>query len=123
LSTVQSEITALEEALRLAELGPDPTFFEERLADDVVLVSQDGPSSVTKSQIVEAHRPGKGPKFTRVEMSDTKIIDHGTAAVVTCRGVYEGPTMSAALRFMRVWLRKNNRWQIIAASVANVPPN
>ena len=34
MSTVQSEITALEEALRLAELGPDPTFFEERLADD-----------------------------------------------------------------------------------------
>ena len=29
MSTVQSEIAALEERLRLAELGPDPTFFEE----------------------------------------------------------------------------------------------
>ena len=30
-STVQSEITALDECLRVAEFGPDPKFFEEAL--------------------------------------------------------------------------------------------
>jgi len=119
MSTVQSEIAALEERLRLAELGPDPTFFEESLADNVVLVSPDGQASLAKTQIVEAHRPGKGPKFTRVEMSDVKVVDHGAAAVVTCRGAYEGPHMSATLKFMRVWLKKDGRWQIIAGSVSN----
>ena len=39
---------------------------------------------------VESHRPGNGAKFTRVEMSEM---------------------------FMRVWLKKGNRWQIIAGSV------
>jgi len=119
MSTVQSEIAALEERLRLAELGPDPTFFEEALADDVVLVSPDGQASFDKTQIVDAHRPRKGPKFTRVEMSDVKVIDHGAAAVVTCRGAYAGPQMSATLAFMRVWLKKDGRWQIIAGSVSN----
>jgi uncharacterized protein (TIGR02246 family) len=119
MSTVETEIAALEERLRLAELGPDPKFFEEALADDAVLVTQDGQPSLAKSKVVEAHQPGKGPKFTRVEMRDMKILDHGTAAVVTCQGTYEGPQSSATLKFMRVWLRKNNRWQIVAGSISN----
>lgn len=44
-----------------------------------------------KAKVVAAHRPGAGPKFTKVEMSDFKIVDHGDAAVVTCKGSYEGP--------------------------------
>jgi ketosteroid isomerase-like protein len=118
MSTVEHEIAALEERLRLAELGPDPAFFEEALADDVVLVSPDGRPAFAKSMVVEAHRPGKGPKFTRVEMSDMKIVDHGTAAVVTCQGTYEGAHTSVRLTFMRVWLKQDNRWQIIAGSVS-----
>ena len=119
MSTVHSEITALEERLRLAELGPDPGFFEEALADDAVLVSQDGQPSLAKSKVVDAHRPGKGPKFTRVEMSDMEILDHGTAAVVTCRGTFEGPQFSGTLKFMRVWVKKHDRWQIVAGSISN----
>jgi hypothetical protein len=119
MSTVQTEIAALEERLRLAELGPDPAFFEDVLADNAVLVAQDGQPFFAKSKVVEAHRPGKRPKFTRVEMTDMKIVDHGTAAVVTCRGVYEGTGSSATLKFMRVWVKKNNRWQIVAGSISD----
>jgi len=36
MSPVQTEIAALEECPRLAELGPDPKFFDEALADDAV---------------------------------------------------------------------------------------
>jgi len=115
--TVHDEIAALEERLRLAELGPDPDFFEQALADDAVMVSQDG-ASMSKAKIVEAHRPGKGPKFTRVEMSDMRIIDHGTAAVVTCTGFYEGPQFTGTLKFMRVWVKNGDRWQIVAGCVS-----
>jgi hypothetical protein len=30
--------------------------------------------------------------------------------------IYEGPSVS--LKFMRVWLKKNNRWKIVAASIS-----
>jgi len=110
VSTVD-EIMELEEFLREAELGPDPDFFEKILAEDAVLDGQR-----LKSKVVEAHRPGKGPKFTKVEMSDFQISDHGTAAVVTCKGTYEGPQWSGTLKFMRVWFKKDGRWQIIAGS-------
>jgi hypothetical protein len=118
MSTVQSEIAELEERLRVAELGPDPRFFEEVLADEAVLVGEDGQAFFAKAKVVEAHEPGKGPKFTRVEISDLKILDHGVASVVTCRATYESAQSSVTLKFMRVWLKKNNRWQIIAGSVA-----
>ena len=118
MSALQTEIAALEERLRLAELGPDPSVFEELLAGDVTLIAQDG-QSIAKPQVVEAHKPGGGPKFTRVEISDLKIIDHGNAAVVTCKGSYEGPQFTGTLKFMRVWMKKNDRWQIVAGSMSN----
>lgn len=117
MSTVQSEITALEERLRQAELGPDPKFFEEALADDAVMVA-DGNAAFMKAKVVAAHQPGKAPKFTRVEMSDMKVIDHGAAAVVTCKGTYENAQGSFTLKFMRVWVKKADRWQIIAGTVS-----
>ena len=85
MNKTENEIAKWEERLRLAELGPDPKFFEEALADEVVVVSQGG-DLLDKKRILEAHQQGKGGKFTRVEMSDMKIIDHGMAAVVTCKG-------------------------------------
>ena len=113
----RSEIQVLEERLRQAELGPDPETFEELLADNAVLVDQSGQAAMAKLKVVEAHRAGKGPKFTAVEISDLQIVDHGSVAVVSCKGTFTGPQFSGMLKFMRVWQRKNGRWQIVAGSI------
>ena len=110
--STRDEIIELEERLRQAELEPDPAFFEKMIADDAVIDGQR-----IKEKIVAAHRPGGGPKFARVEVSDIEIADHGSAAVVTCTGAYEGADWSGSLKFVRVWLKRNRRWQIIAASI------
>jgi hypothetical protein len=110
--SVREEILALEEELRLAELGPDPAFFERRIADDAVLDGQ-----LAKSKVVAAHQPGGPAKFTSVTMSDFAVHEHGSAAVVTCSGVYQALKATHRLKFMRIWLKKAGGWQIIAASV------
>src|ERR1700691_1559679 len=97
MSTID-EIIDLEERLRQAELGPDSAFFEKVVADDAVI---DGLR--IKDKIVAAHWPGGGPKFTKVTVSDMKIADHGTAAVVSCTGTYEGAEWSGTVKFVRVW--------------------
>jgi ketosteroid isomerase-like protein len=117
--STRSEILELEEQLRQAELAPDPAFFERALADEAVLVEQDGQPARPKAKVVQAHQPGAGPKFTRVEMSDMEIVEHGDAAVVTCKGTYESANRSFTLTFMRVWLKRERRWQIVAGSVSN----
>ncbi len=76
---------------------PDPAFFEEVLDDNVILVSEDGHPFFAKPRVVSAHQPGAGPKFIRVEMCNMQIVEHGTAAVVTCRGTYEGHNFSISL--------------------------
>jgi hypothetical protein len=114
---VRDEIAAIEEQLREAELAPDSSVFERVLADDAVFVSN-GDASFAKRDVVQAHQPGKGPKFTRVEVTDLTIVEHGSsAAVVTSKGTYEAPGSTFTLKFMRVWLKKNNRWQVVAASI------
>src|SRR5258708_3056969 len=118
MTALQSEITALEERLRLAELGPDPAFFEEALADEMVLIAEDGQPSFAKAKIVAGDRAGEGPKFTQVEVKDLKIVDHGVVAVVTGQGIYTGPGVSANLKFMRVWIKHHKGWQIVAASIS-----
>lgn len=110
----REEILKLEERLRQAELGPDAAFFEECLADDALL---DG--ELAKAKVVAAHRATGSAKFTKVEMSQLRILDHGNAAVVTCQGRFEGPSGVHTLKFMRVWL-KRDRWQIIAGTVTPV---
>jgi hypothetical protein len=117
MTPVQIEIAAQEERLREAELGPDLAVFEELLADDVVLVGQDGKPGLTKSQVVQAHQPGKGPKFLAVAFNNLNIVDHGSAAVATCEGVYQTAESTVTLQFMRFWLKRAGRWQIVAASV------
>jgi Domain of unknown function (DUF4440) len=115
--SVRDDIEVIEERLRQAELGPDPSFFEEALADDAVFVSNGDPA-FAKKQVVEAHRPGNGPKFTAVEMTDMSIVEQGpVAAVVTGKGTYEAPGGTFTLKFMRLWLKKHDRWQVVAASV------
>jgi ketosteroid isomerase-like protein len=108
-----NEIQEIEARLVQAELGPDAAFFETALADEALLDGQ-----FAKTKVVESHRPGQGPKFTRVEMNDMRILDHGDAAVVTCSGTYESAQGTFTLRFMRVWVKKPNGWQIVAGTVA-----
>ena len=119
MSNVKQEIAALEERLRQAELGPDAQVFEELLADDALLLDQHGSAAFAKRKVIKAHRPGKGPKFTAVDITDQQIVDHGNAAVVTCTARFTGRQFTGALKFMRVWLKKDGRWRIVAGSIAN----
>jgi len=72
---------------------------------------------LAKRKVVEAHRPGRGPKFTSVELRRVQVTEHGDAVVVTCIGHFKGPQFTGALKFMRVWLKKADRWQIVAGSI------
>ena len=109
--STKDEIMLLEDQLRTAELGPNPQFFEEILDDNALLDGQR-----MKSKIVDAHRPGKGQAFTSVEMSGFEIVDHGDVVIVLCKGKYVGPQWSGSLKFMRIWLKKDSHWKIIAGT-------
>ena len=118
MTEVLDEIRALEDQLQQAELAHDHGFFERALADDAVLVSEAGDPFRAKTRVVQAHRPGEGRKFTRVDMNDIRMVNYGTAVVVTCRGTFQADGEPVTLKFMRVWFKTGDGWQIIAGSVS-----
>ena len=118
MSNVHTEITALEERLRAAEIGPDPKTFEELLDDNMLVLNDAGDPFLAKPTVIHAHQPGLGPKFLDVEISELHIVDHGNAATVTCRGTYKTAESTFSLKFMRVWLKKATGWKVIAGTVS-----
>jgi len=46
------------------------------------------------------------------------IVDHGTTAVVECTGAFESDKGNFTLQFLRVWMKRDGRWQVIAGAVA-----
>ena len=115
--SVQSEISALEERLRIAELGPDPSVFSELLDDQMVILDDSGNPVLAKAMVVAAHHPGRGPKFRDVRIEDLRITDHATTATVTCRGTYKTADATFILKFLRVWVKKAEGWRIVAGAI------
>ena len=115
-------IENLEEKLRHAMLTSDVSTLDELIADDLVWTMHTG-SVVNKQFDLDAHRSGI-LRFTRLDISDRQIHPYGDCVVVTLKaeleGTLNGQAFLEAYRFTRVWLQRQNRWQIIAGHVSQV---
>ncbi|NJL22728.1 MAG: nuclear transport factor 2 family protein [Leptolyngbyaceae cyanobacterium SM1_3_5] len=117
-----SIIETLEDDLRQAMLTSDVAVLDELIADDLVFTMHTG-SIISKQDDLEAHRSGI-VKFTKVEISDRQIHDYSDCVVVTLKaeaaGTVNHEPFSAPYRFTRVWVQRQNRWQIVAGHVSQV---
>lgn len=118
----QATIETLEEKLRHAMLTSDVSVLDELIADDLVFTMHTG-LVVNKQYDLDAHRSGLF-RFTQVNISDRQIHQYGDCVVVTLKaelaGTLNGQAFSETYRFTRVWLQRQNRWQIAAGHVSQV---
>jgi uncharacterized protein (TIGR02246 family) len=116
------EIEALEEQLQQAMLNGDVEALDSLIADDLVFTMHTG-LVINKQDDLEAHRTGI-QKFTKVDLNDQQIRHYGDCAVVTVKadlaGRFNGQAYAATYRFTRVWVKRQNRWQIAAGHVSQV---
>lgn len=114
----------LEEKLRHAMLTSDISALDELVADDLVFTMHTG-LVVNKQYDLEAHRSGVF-RFTKVDTSDRQIHQYGDCVVVTLKaelaGTHNGQAFSETYRFTRVWVQRQNRWQVVAGHVSQVFP-
>ncbi|HNB23215.1 MAG TPA: nuclear transport factor 2 family protein [Candidatus Melainabacteria bacterium] len=121
MSNVEYEIAELEEQLRQADLKPNQNFFQNHLDDQMVLmVDGDICSHSPKAYIVDKHHPAKAQRFDRVEITEMKILEQGDTAVVTGFANYEGPDGRFSMNFMRIWVKKEDGWKIVAGSMTHL---
>jgi hypothetical protein len=109
----REEIMHLEERLRQAELGPDPPSSRSIWR---TMSSWMGCSSRRESSKRTARLRQGAEGLRRSTWKYGTFVEHGPAVVLTCEGHYEGPQFTGTIKFMRVWLKRDGRWQIIAGS-------
>jgi ketosteroid isomerase-like protein len=118
-----SAIADLEEKLQHAMLTSDVAVLDELIADDLVWTMHTG--FVGNKQFdLEAHRSGIF-QFTKVEISDRQIHPFSDDCVVVTlkvdlAGILDGQAFSEPYRFTRVWLHRQNCWQIAAGHVSQI---
>lgn len=115
-------IEDLEEKLRQAMLASDVEALDELIADDLIFTMHTG-LVINKQDDLEAHRMGI-QKFAKIEPDDRQIRHYGDCIVVTVKallaGKFNGQDYSDTYRFTRLWVKRQNRWQIAVGHVSLV---
>lgn len=114
-TAVEREILDLEERLKQADIVSDPEFLDEVLIDGFYFTGPGG-AIYTKEQILQAHHPAGAQKFSRFETSDIRVREFGDTVIVTLRLDMTVQDHDYAFRYTRVWLKRDGRWKIVAAS-------
>lgn len=111
-----------EERLRRAQLSGDVAELGKLISDDLQFVFYNG-AIFNKQMDLEAHRSGD-LKIHAIEMSEQKIQIFGEAAVVTVRAkitaTFSGQHSEGEFRYIRTWVLRDHRWQIIAGAVTQI---
>jgi hypothetical protein len=117
VARLDREISA---ALARGDLGP----LEHILADDYSQVSSFGQLD-TKRQYLDKIRAGT-LRFEQVEVKEARARVYGTAAVVNAlldvRAQVSGGRLDGPVRGLRVYVRRDGRWQCVAAQYTMVAP-
>lgn len=123
---VNTTIENLEETLCQAMLTSNVPVLDELIADDLVWTMPTGVVA-NKQDDLEAHRSGIF-KFTKVGVSDRQIHPYRDDCVVVTfhaelAGSVSDEPFAASFRFTRVWLQRQDRWQIVAGHVSLLMPS
>jgi ketosteroid isomerase-like protein len=115
-------IETLEEQLRQAMLNSDVPVLDELIAEDLIFTMHTG-LVVDKQYDLDAHRSGIF-QFTKVETDDRQIREYGDFAIVAVKtdlaGIHDRQAFSGTYRFTRVWVNRQDRWQIVAGHVCQI---
>jgi ketosteroid isomerase-like protein len=132
--TTMDEILEQEEQLARAKRTLDLDAIDRIYADDLLLTGVLGEPTCNKTAVMDEMRRGiaqrddakaGGTQFdTTTANEDTKIVALGETAIANYRFVVtvQGPNLDLRRRYRttNVWVKRDGRWQIVAAHMAFV---
>jgi hypothetical protein len=122
----EREVRELEGRLSRAVVSGDRAFFERALAADFTHTSHAGKFKTRAEWMAEdkfENRPGQPQTgkttYEAFDVDDLAVRIYGDTAVVTGRSTPRGRTakgepMRGQYRFLRVWVKRDGRWQVVA---------
>ena len=110
-SKTEDEIMQLEDQWVQSRAAKDPTVTRDLLADDYLGATVTGQVQ-TKQQQIDGITAGT--LYTgKAEMTDRKVHIYGDTAVST--GIVTGVAGADKVRYLRVFVKRNNKWRLVAA--------
>lgn len=120
----ETTIVALETKLREAMLSSDVLVLDELIADDLAFTLPNG-FVANKQMDLAAHGSGT-TKFTKIDITDRQIHDYGACVAVMVKaelaGTFNEHAFSGTHCYTRIWMQRQERWQIVAGHVSQVTP-
>src|SRR5215813_6198884 len=115
-SKAEEEIMKLEDQWVQSRAVKDPTVTKDLLSDDFLGATMTG-QAMNKQQHIDAVTAGT--LFAgKAEMTDRKVRIYGDTAVST--GVVTGVVGMDKSRYIRVFVKRNNKWRLVAAQGTRV---
>jgi len=120
--SVEQELIRLENEWNDAWVNRNITIFDRVEADEYFMTSDEG-NIITKAQDIADVKSGEDVA-TSVVSDEFKVRVYGDAAVVTYRmavkGQYKGKDNSYQFRWTDTWIKKDGRWQVVAAHQSRI---
>lgn len=119
-----AELIGLEQKFNQALLRADWKAIEQIEAEDLIFTNADG-SVDGRPDEVASIRSGD-LKFESIDMSELRVRDLGSAAVVTGKLVervhYKGTNLTVTYRFTDVWVKREGKWRLVAGQETRYQP-
>ena len=116
IEEVKRQIIALDQQLNVAAVQGDMKFFSKIMSEGYVGVAPNG--MILAQSLIAAHYQAGRLRYESVLNSDIDIKVHDNCAVLTAISAVKGhdgdTDLSGVYRIMRVFLKRNGEWQIIA---------
>ena len=123
MNDLEATVRALEERLWKAQLSADVDELDALIADELLFTGLAG-SLETKAGDLQQHRSG-ALKITKLDPLDFRVraIPGGaiTSVKMDAAALVAGKLTSATLRYTRVWVCTDGRWQIAGGHMSVVP--
>ena len=116
--TDEQQLIQMECDLAQAVLRNDVALMDRYTADDFAGVDHSG-KEITKAQILARFRSSGPSAVESIHHEDIKVRVFGDCAVATARTVVKGKAngqeFAGEYPYMRVWIKRDGRWQAVAA--------
>jgi len=114
-------ILRLEDEWKVAQRNTDTSAFRRLLAPDFTFIGTSG--SLRDRAGYAGSRAGSWiPQGTTFTVTDLDIRIYGATAVVTGRENTTGLRFTGSTRFTHVWVRRQGKWQMVAAQRTAIAP-
>jgi ketosteroid isomerase-like protein len=130
----EHEIRTQEESLTHATRTLDIEALDRLYADDIMMTGVLGDAPCNKSTLIDEAKRGAAQRESAAaggkqlvgsyDKEDMKVVSHGDTSVTSYRFVVtlkgEGIDVHRRYRTTNVWMKRQGRWQIVAAHTAFV---